>query len=178
MVDDDTAQDDYQKTQAKTRQRTSDTPSMVSEPSPTPDITQEILTTLNKVFATFQGQLQNQTPKPLDGAAKAAVEAVDNIVAALNFRFLPVGPKLTAKAISATEIELTWTDDTYNADGYRLKRCQGTACGNLIEITTLAKNLRSYRDANLSGNTVYRYQLVAFNVKGEGSSDIVELATQ
>ena len=87
-----------------------------------------VLATLNQVFSTFRAQLQDEAPEPFDGAAKVAVDTFNDIVAGLKFRSLPAAPEIAAKPISSTEIELTWTDDTLNADGYRVRRCQGQDC--------------------------------------------------
>lgn len=142
-----------------------------------PDIG-SVLATLDQVFSTFKAQLQDRAPEPLEGAAKAAVDTFNEIVAGLNFRPLPPALEIAAKPISSTEIELTWTDDTLNADGYRVRRCQGQDCTDFVEITQLSPTARSFRDANLSASTTYRYQLVAFNLRGETPSDPVTVTTK
>jgi hypothetical protein len=136
-----------------------------------------VLTTLDQVFSTFRTQLRDETPKPFDGAAKVAVDAFNDIVAGLKFKSLPSALKIAAIPISLTEIELTWTDDTVNADGYKVKRCQGQYCHDLVEVGQLSPSVRSFRDVNLSGNGTYNYQLVTFNSRGETPSNIVEVTT-
>src|SRR6185437_13689060 len=47
----------------------------------------------------------------------------------------PAAPlNLAASAISATRIDLTWTDNSSNEDGFKIERCQGSACSNFSEI--------------------------------------------
>jgi hypothetical protein len=137
-----------------------------------------VLATLDQVFSTFRAQLQDEAPEPFDGAAKVAVDTFNDIVAGLKFRPLPAAPEIAAKPISSTEIELTWTDDTLNADGYRARRCQGQDCTDFVEVRQLSPTARSFGDANLSVRTTYRYQLVAFNLRGETPSDPVTVTTK
>ncbi len=133
----------------------------------------KLLGTLDRVFATFREQLQAEVPKPLTGNAKIAADTFNDIVAGLRFESRPRAIKLLAQSVSPTEIELTWTDAPNNADGYRVARCQGYNCQDLLEIARLSSTARSFRDANLSERTPYRYQVVAFNARGETPSNIV-----
>ncbi len=136
-----------------------------------------VLTTLDQVFSTFRTQLRDEPPKPFEAAAKIAVDTFNDIVAGLKFKSLPSALKVAARPISLTEIELTWTDDTTNADGYKVKRCQGQYCQDFVEVKKLSPTPRSFRDVNLSGNTTYRYQVVTFNFRGETPSNIVDVTT-
>jgi len=142
-----------------------------------PDIGR-VLATLDQVFSTFRAQLQDEAPKTFDGAAKVAVDTFNDIVAGLKFKSLPASLKIAAKTLSSTEIELTWTDDTLNADGYRVRRCQGQACTDFAEVRELSPTARLFRDAGLSAGTTYRYQLVAFNLRGETPSNSVTVTTK
>jgi Fibronectin type III domain len=142
-----------------------------------PDIGR-ILTTLDQVFSTFRTQLQDEAPKAFDGAAKVAVDTFNDIVAGLKFKSLPAALTIVAKPISATEIELTWTDDTLNVDGYRVRRCQGQYCTDFVEVRQLSPTARSFQDAGLFASTTYRYQLVAFNLRGETPSNSVTVTTK
>lgn len=139
--------------------------------------TDRVLATLSQVFSTFKAQLQEQAPRAFEeeSAARVAVDTFNDIVADL--RFTPCPFRVAGRSISPTEAELTWTDDTVNADGYRVKRCQGRSCENLVAIAQLSPSERSFRDGNLAPNTAYRYQLVAFNPRGERPSNIVDITT-
>jgi hypothetical protein len=137
----------------------------------------KLLVTLDEVFSTFGNQLKDETPPPFDGNAKVAVDVFNDIVAGLRLKFLPQALKIGGRAVSLTEIELTWTDDTNNADGYKVKRCQGQNCSDLVEVRQLSPAVRSFLDVNLAPYTTYRYQVVAFNFRGETSSNIVDVTT-
>ena len=136
-----------------------------------------VLATLDQVFSTFRTQLREEASKPFDGAAKVAVDTFNDILAGLKFKSLPAALQITAKPISLTEIEITWADDTANADGYRVKRCEGQYCQDLDEVSQLPASARSFRDVNLSGNTTYRYQVITFNSRGETPSNIINVTT-
>jgi hypothetical protein len=137
--------------------------------------TSQLLATLTQVFATFQNQLQSQAPRPLEGAALTAVNEYNEIVAGLLLKSPPEAPKLEAKRVSSTyAIDLTWTtDNTNNADGFKIGRCEGRNCQTLTDIAQLSSDKRTYRDDNLPKGT-YRYQVTAFNFRGEKPSTIAE----
>jgi hypothetical protein len=137
-----------------------------------------VLAALDQVFSTFRTQLQEETPKAFDGAAKIAVDTFNDIVAGLKFKSLPIALKIDGSPISTTEIKLTWTDDTLNVDGYRVRRCQGQYCTDFVDVRQLTPDVRSFQDFNLSAGTTYRYQLVAFNFRGETPSNIVTVTTK
>jgi hypothetical protein len=138
---------------------------------------QRLLTTLDQVFSTFKTQLRDEAPKPFNPAAQVAVDTFNDIVAGLKFRSLPTALKIAARPILPTKIELTWTDDTLNVDGYRVKRCEGQYCEDLVEVIKLSANVRCFQDVSLSPNTTYRYQLVSFNSRGETPSNTVNVTT-
>jgi len=64
---------------------------------------------------------------------------------------------LAATAVSASQINLTWTASTSSAGvtGYRVERCQGAGCTSFAEIATPAGN--SYSDSGLLASTSYTY---------------------
>ena len=137
-----------------------------------------VLTTLDQVFSTFRTQLQDEAPKPFDGAAKVAVDVFNDLVAGLKFKSLPPSAlEVAARPRSLTTIELTWTADTINADGYKVQRCEGEYCQDFTEIKQLSASARSFIDDNLSSQITYRYQLVTFNFRGETPSNILTVTT-
>lgn len=70
---------------------------------------------------------------------------------------------LTAKTVSATEIDLVWKGPN-NELGFVLY-CDGR------EVARLPENTKGYRDTELRPATIYRYEIKAYNLAGE--SDIV-----
>src|ERR1041384_4855332 len=74
----------------------------------------------------------------------------------------PIG--LTATAVSATKINLAWTDSTTNETGFRVDRCSGAACTNFAQVgTNLAANTVAFTDSGLTASTSYSYRVRAFN---------------
>ncbi|MDQ3282586.1 MAG: metallophosphoesterase, partial [Acidobacteriota bacterium] len=86
---------------------------------------------------------------------------------------------LTASAASTTQINLTWTDNSSNEDGFRVERCSGASCTNFTQVAQTATNVTSYSDSGLTASTLYRYRVVAFNAGGvSATSSIAESTTQ
>jgi hypothetical protein len=135
-----------------------------------------LLATLDEVFATFRTQLQGEVPEPFTGAAKTAVDVFNDIIAGLALKSIPISLTIKGERLSQTEVDLTWTDDTNNPDGYRVKRCRGFRCQDLDEYAQLPSNVRIFRDLDAGGDTDYRYQVVAFNARGEASSHICDVS--
>ena len=71
---------------------------------------------------------------------------------------------LSASSKSTTEINLSWTDNSDNEDGFKLER-KGLG-GAYTEIKTLAANTTSYSDTGLNANTTYYYRIRAYNSYG------------
>ena len=134
---------------------------------------QRLLNTLDRVFSTFREQLRTEEPRPFTGNAKIAADTFNDIVAGLAFQSRRPGQfSLEAKRVSATEIDLTWTDA--RADSYRVERCEGQGCEDMDEIASrLPSTQRSFHDTNLPEKTFLRYRVVAVDARGETASAIV-----
>ncbi len=80
---------------------------------------------------------------------------------------LPAAPSnLTASAISRSQINLAWTDNATNEDGFRIERCKGSTCTNFAQIATVGPNVTTYANTGLNANTTYRYRVRAYNASG------------
>ena len=85
---------------------------------------------------------------------------------------------LTASAISHSQINLGWSDNSGNEDSFRLQRCTGSGCSNFLEIAAPGANVTTYSDSGLTPQTLYRYRVLAFNAVGDSSfSNIAETST-
>lgn len=71
----------------------------------------------------------------------------------------PLG--LTATAVRAGEIELSWTDNSTNEDGFELQRAPGGG-GAFTSLATLIPNATAFTDTKLPDLTPYRYRIRAF----------------
>jgi acid phosphatase type 7 len=71
---------------------------------------------------------------------------------------------LAATTVSATRINLTWTETSTDETGFRVDRCSGPGCTTFAEIGTVAANTVTYADSvGLAANTQYSYRVRAFN---------------
>jgi hypothetical protein len=83
----------------------------------------------------------------------------------------PTAPSsLVATAISASEINLTWTDNSDNELAFVVQRSLTSGSG-FVTIAILASGSTSYSDTGLSGGTAYYYQIVANNSGGNTTSN-------
>ncbi|HVG21011.1 MAG TPA: glycoside hydrolase family 44 protein [Blastocatellia bacterium] len=81
---------------------------------------------------------------------------------------IPTAPNnLRATAASASKINLAWSDNSTNEEGFRMERCAGAGCTNFTQIATLGANVRSFSNKGLTGNTTYRYRVRAYNRTGD-----------
>ena len=91
----------------------------------------------------------------------------------------PAAPgNLTATPTSHTQVDLGWSDNSNNENGFRLERCTGAGCTSFAEITTSGPNAVAYSDSGRTAQTVYRYRVLAFNAVGDSAfSNIAEATT-
>jgi hypothetical protein len=90
----------------------------------------------------------------------------------------PAAPSgLTATAISATQINLAWTDNSTNETGFKVERCTGTSCTPTTLITTTVANATSYSDMGLTEGTAYTYRVRATNTGGDSANSATATAT-
>jgi photosystem II stability/assembly factor-like uncharacterized protein len=74
---------------------------------------------------------------------------------------------LEVTAVSSSEIDLSWSDNSDNEDGFKIER--KISGGSYSEIATVAANVTTYKDTGLSKNTTYYYRVKAFNGKGDSA---------
>ncbi len=92
---------------------------------------------------------------------------------------LPAAPSgLTATAVSRTQINLSWADNSGNETGFKIERCKNANCTNYVEISQVGANVTTFADTGLTKNTTYRYRVRAFNAGGNsGYSNAVSAKT-
>jgi len=75
----------------------------------------------------------------------------------------PINPpsNLRAEAVSSTEIELVWRDNSNNEDGFKIER--RTEGSGWVEITTNIANDTTFTDDGLTPVTTYTYQVRAIS---------------
>ena len=68
----------------------------------------------------------------------------------------------TATAVSSSQINLTWVDNSAAETGYKIER-KRTASGTFAEIDQVGANVQSYNDVGLDAHTTYFYRVRATN---------------
>jgi rhamnogalacturonan endolyase len=82
---------------------------------------------------------------------------------------------LTATAVSATRIDLAWTDNSTNETDFRIERSlDGT---NFTQVAQAAANLTALANTGLSPNTLYYYRVRASNAGGQSAYSNIASAT-
>ena len=91
---------------------------------------------------------------------------------------VPAAPtNLIGTAISNTQINVTWTDNANNEEGFTIQR--STDGRVFTPIATVGANLTSYSDTGLSATTFYYYRVAAFNSVGTSAfSNVVKVRTK
>ena len=75
----------------------------------------------------------------------------------------PAAPtNLTAMALSSTQVALQWTGTSTTASAFTLLRAVGLA-GSFTPIDTVSGSTTTFTDTNLNPNTVYLYEVQAYN---------------
>jgi predicted phage tail protein len=92
----------------------------------------------------------------------------------------PAAPSgLTATAVSSSQINLAWTDNSINEDGFKIERCQNAGCSNFAQVAQVGANVTTYNDTGLTASTTYGYRVRAFNLGGNSAySNTAQATTQ
>ncbi|OQY27798.1 MAG: hypothetical protein B6244_09400 [Candidatus Cloacimonetes bacterium 4572_55] len=89
----------------------------------------------------------------------------------------PVAPTtLTATAINSGRIDLTWTDNASNENGFAVER-RATPTGEFDLIGTVGADVVTYQDQGLDEETLYCYQVRTYNSGGNSDYSNTDCAT-
>ncbi|MCL4476730.1 MAG: carboxypeptidase regulatory-like domain-containing protein [Nitrospirae bacterium] len=81
----------------------------------------------------------------------------------------PAAPtNLGATAVSSSQINLSWTDNSNNETGFKIERKTGVG-GVYSQIGTVGASMTTYSDTGLAANTTYYYKVRAYNAGGDSS---------
>lgn len=88
----------------------------------------------------------------------------------VNILTAPTAPSLlNSTPISNTQINLSWTDNSSNEDGFKIER-KTTASGTYSEIAQVGSNVTTYNNnSGLSGGTQYCYRIRSYNTAGNSA---------
>jgi hypothetical protein len=88
----------------------------------------------------------------------------------------PDPSNLQALPVSATQINLTWTDNSGDESNFRIERSLNESSG-WTEIVTVAANATSYRNVGLASGTTYYYKVRAYRQSDETYSGYSNIAS-
>ena len=81
---------------------------------------------------------------------------------------VPVAPtNLTGVAVSLSQINLSWTDNSTNETGFKIERKTGSGIYTAVGTTTIDVN--TFIDTGLSPTTTYNYRVYSFNSTGNSA---------
>jgi predicted phage tail protein len=91
---------------------------------------------------------------------------------------VPTAPtNLSATAVSASQINLTWVDNSNNESGFYIERCANASCTNFSQVAQTSANATTYANSGLSAGSTYSYRIRAFNATGTSAYSNVAQAT-
>ena len=89
----------------------------------------------------------------------------------------PVAPSnASAMATSSKTVTVTWTTNSTNESGFKIKRSTSTT-GTFSQVGTVGAGVTTFADTGLSPSTAYYYQVVATNANGDSNATNVASAT-
>jgi hypothetical protein len=72
-----------------------------------------------------------------------------------------------ATYVSDNQIDVTWSDNSYNETGFKIERADDG--GGFAQIDTVGENQEAYPDTSTSADHSYQYRVRAYNVAGDSS---------
>ncbi|MEP7214049.1 MAG: metallophosphoesterase [Acidobacteriota bacterium] len=84
---------------------------------------------------------------------------------------------LQAQAVSGSQINLSWNDNSNNESGFDIERCAGANCTSFARIALVGLDAESYSDPTIAAGD-YRYRVRGFNASGNSAfSNIANVST-
>lgn len=89
----------------------------------------------------------------------------------------PIAPSnLQGTATDFDQVDLSWTDNADDEDGFRIERAP--AGGSFAQIATVGENVTIYSDNQLSAQTTYQYRARAYNAQNDSDySNQIQVTT-
>ena len=110
-------------------------------------------------------------------AFNTAGSSFSNVASATTPLSIPIPPSgLAASAVSQTQINLSWSDNSFNEAGFKIERGP-SASGPWLQIGTTGPGAVSFSDSGLSSATTYYYRLRSYNSAGDSLFSNVASAT-
>jgi Galactose oxidase-like, Early set domain/Fibronectin type III domain/Glyoxal oxidase N-terminus len=141
------------------------TPTPAPSPTPTPTDTPTVTPTATPTPTS------TDTPTPTPTASPTATPTPTPTPSPI-----PAAPtNLMATAVSRSQINLSWTDNSDNETGFKVERSKNGR--GFSQIATLGANVTTYSSTGLSRNTTYYYWVRAYNTGGNSAYSNIASAT-
>jgi hypothetical protein len=83
----------------------------------------------------------------------------------------PAAPSnLTATAVSTSQINLAWSDNSSDESGFRVDRALNSTFTSSLVTTAVGANVTSFQATGLAKNTRYYFRVRAYNANGESAN--------
>lgn len=116
------------------------------------------------------------TVKVTDNDNGETVQMFDVVVAPPPPPAAPSG--LRVDFVAADRIQIVWTDNSNNEDGFIIESCAQRGCNNFIEVGRVFPDIKHFVHGNLFSNQQYYYRVRAFNAGGKSAyTDVVSAKT-
>ena len=83
---------------------------------------------------------------------------------------------LSAVSVSASQIDLSWSDNSNNENGFKIERSPNGS-SDWTQIASVNANVTTYQDSGLTCGTTYYYRVYAYNTGGNSSYSNTASAT-
>ena len=137
------------------------------------------LSVCNLTTAGLKSALLNNADVVLLGwTATGGRLSVDSALRACTAPSPPTAPSaVTATAATSSQINLVWSDNSGNEDGFAIERCQGSGCSVFSPIATVGTGVTTYANTGLAASTTYSYRVRAYNAAGNSGYSHTATAT-
>src|SRR5262249_41538979 len=90
----------------------------------------------------------------------------------------PAAPSnLAATAVSGTQINLSWTDNSNNESGFTIDRATDSGFSQNVVSVTLGADVTSFQASGLGASTTYFFRVRATNAAGDSANSNTATAT-